>query len=185
MAVTKPRKTHALSIRERDFVKYKLAGLNNAEAAKKAGYSPDNAYQTGSLLMRRDVVREALGLSLNQLGITFEAITKPITDGLVAMKTIVIGHSKNSKTIEVPDLHTRLAAAKFAWTLLQYEDEHTTPSVVDSDIDQLSARPVKNEPDSETAKRKTELLQRIEAMDEVELTNALFDTEAGKTPVSK
>jgi Terminase small subunit len=173
---------HILDVKEAKFVKAKLKGLNNTQAAIEAGYSPANAPNTGSALMHRDVVREALGVSLQQLGINFQAVVKPITEGLVATRTLITGRGKNPTMIEVPDHRIRLAAASLAWKLLQYEADNTTPSSFEPDGEKLLPKisgPAKSE-DSEQqdsaieSKPDTELLKRISKMDEVQLAEAVF-----------
>lgn len=53
---------------ERDFIRYKLMGLNNTEAAKRAGYSEKTAEEQGARLLGRVRVSEAYQAGLAAAG---------------------------------------------------------------------------------------------------------------------
>lgn len=143
-----------LNATEAKFVEAKLQGKNNKAAAMFAGIPESSAKQRGYELIRRPQVREALGITLDQLGITFEAAVKPIKDGLTAMK---VHSSLTEPDSEVPDHAIRLSAAKLALQLLKEESAAITekPNVAQYQLTE-------------------EQMNALQGMDEVELQRAIF-----------
>jgi len=144
--------------KEAKFIEAKLQGKSATEAAKIAGYSHKSAHITGSALMKKEHIREALFVTLEDLGITFQKAVKPISEALQATKLIV--HGKDSEegwTEEVPDYTNRLKASSMSLDLLGLKHGHSvnTPSAV---------------PDKMTP----ELQAAMKSGDEVELQRAIF-----------
>jgi len=109
--------------KEAKFIEAKLRGKSNTEAAKYAGYSQRSAHITGSQLAKKPHIRNAILVTAEDLGITFEKAVKPIIEALEANKVIsaVSAGDANGSTmdfVDVPDHSTRLKAASMALDLL-------------------------------------------------------------------
>lgn len=107
-----------LTPKEAKFIEWKLKGQNNTEAAISAGYSVKSARITGSSLMQKPHIREAIGITTEQLGITFYKAVKPITDALEANKISTDKDSGEHFDSGIPDHGVRLKASAMALDLL-------------------------------------------------------------------
>ena len=66
---TEIRKQPGLNERQKRFVDYYLQSSNATESAKKAGYSPKNAYQVVSVLLKNTKIQTALNTRLAEMEI--------------------------------------------------------------------------------------------------------------------
>ncbi len=71
-----------LTERQQAFVDYYVETMNAAEAARRAGYSAKNARQTGSDLLKKDYIQEAIKERLDEIA------SKRIADSTEVMEFI-------------------------------------------------------------------------------------------------
>ena len=64
--------------------------------------------------LRKLTIAEALEKAYAKQGITIDAIVKPVADGLVAERTVIIGKENDAFADQVPDHAVRLKAAGMA-----------------------------------------------------------------------
>lgn len=111
------------------FVKAKLLGKTNTEAALEAGAKTEVAARKYASRMSQDVtVQNAVHYSikevLDELELNLMDAVKPIKEALTATKLMVHGkNSEESWVDEVPDHAIRLTAAKQLRELLPKQDE--------------------------------------------------------------
>lgn len=152
--------------KEAKFIKFKLAGESSTRAAKLAGYSEKSAHVTGNALMKKPHIRDAVLVTLESLGITFQKAVKPVSDALGADKIVIrkrtvvrengdIGEEEFVDT--EPDHSVRLKASSMALDLLGLKHGHSVNSS-------------KSVPD----KMSPELSNALKSGDEVELQRAIF-----------
>lgn len=117
-----------LTDRQARFVQYKLQGLPTITSAIRAGYTQNTARKEAYELLKRPDIVETLGWTLEQLGITYQAVAEPIALGLKAIKQEPYTRrergedGKLHKMIryrKVPDLAMRMRAAAIAWRMLE------------------------------------------------------------------
>jgi len=163
------------TVREAKFIEGIKQGLSQTKAAQYAGYNKSSAPKFGMLLMRRPHIRKALGIMLDQVGVTFSKIAQVVVEGLEAEKTVYIGRGENMKQITVTDHGTRLKAAALALKLLDYEAE--LKDIFSTEGRTLpETKPVKNnndEPLPINIKR-----NKLVNVDEAELIKIAFPVEA-------
>lgn len=125
VTIEKPPK---LTEKQARFVQYKLQGLPTLSAARKAGYSEQTARRESYVILKRPDIIEALGWTLEQLGITYQAVAEPIALGLKATRQeSYTRREKDGKgtyhTVTnyrtVPDIAMRMRAAAIAWRMLE------------------------------------------------------------------
>lgn len=115
MAQRKP-----LTPKEIKLVKGIAEGKKKRTAATEAGYtgSPETISVTASQTLKKPNVQEALAEAFAAHGITIDAATKPIADGLKAEKVHIVGNGEQAMADVVPDHATRLKAAGMAFNLM-------------------------------------------------------------------
>ena len=115
--------TKELSVRELKFVAAILAGNSQKSSALIAGFSETRAKNTGSQLMKRPHIRRALGLAIDNIGVTFEEAIQPVRDALRATK--YISDTKNGEMIDsgLPDHGTRLKASAIVLKMMGKFDQ--------------------------------------------------------------
>lgn len=145
------------TVKEAKFIQAKLAGKSATEAAKIAGYSKKSAHISGSKLMKRSHIQEALFFTLEDLGITFQKAVKPITEALEATRVVIIGNGEEAMADVQPDHNVRLKASSMALDLLGLKHGHSVSSP-------------HSIPDTMTP----ELQAAMKSGDEVELQRAIF-----------
>lgn len=114
------RKPLQNTVRERKFVEGIAKGKTKRQAAKDAGYtgSPETLSVTASQTLKKPSVQQALADAFERHGITIDAATKPIADGLKADKVHIVGNGEQAMAEVVPDHSVRLKAAGMAFNLM-------------------------------------------------------------------
>ena len=118
-------KEKELSFREQIMVQGILSGLNNSEAARRAGYAQSTVRKKIHILVGRRRVRAAISEAIiRSKGIKIEELTSRISEGLEAVKMIrkPKADQKDEKFIYYPDYATRLKYVKLAIQLLDLEN---------------------------------------------------------------
>lgn len=113
----KPRN---LTVKQKKFVKEYVATDGNGQKAAKAAYdvkSDSVARTVASENLTKPNIKEAIEAALIQHGITIEAATKPIADGLYAFKDD-----------DQPDHSVRLKASGMALKLLGADQKADSPT---------------------------------------------------------
>lgn len=156
-----------LTIREKKFVKAKLAGKNNTQAAQIATGTTNKkvARVQGSRMITSVSIQETIKKELEKLKVTPAKILKVFAEAMEASTTIVHGKDSNESWVEVvPDHRTRMVAAqKFA--------------------DIMGIRPINDDPgkwkavtpsDIPTLPNNPEVNAALKGSDEVELQRVIF-----------
>lgn len=136
-----------LTIRERKLLKGVMAGLTQAEAARRAGYSPKSASQLASETLAKPKLQSALEAAMEKAGITDETLATVIKEGLAADK--VVAHVVNKEGL--PDLIERPDHAvrhKFAETAIDVKGTKAAKKVQVSGFDDL-LNTLDDDPDGE------------------------------------
>lgn len=108
-----------LKPKEIKFIEGKVAGKSNRQAASEAtGASIEVAAVQANRMLRDVNVQDELAKAFQRHGITIDAATQPIADGLKATKTVVVGKDEEAFADEVPDHPTRLKASSMAFNLM-------------------------------------------------------------------
>lgn len=123
-----PQQRKPLTPKEIKLVKGIASGKTKQKAALEAydASTPEIASSVATNALKKVNVQEALAEAFAKHGITIDAATKPIADGLKATKTVIVRdkaatpeESGNSAFAdEVPDHPTRLKAAGMAFNLM-------------------------------------------------------------------
>lgn len=98
-----------------------IASGKTKQAAAMEAYdakTPETASVIASNTLKKINVQEALAQAFADHGITIEAATKPIADGLKAEKTQITGSGDTASVSNVPDHPVRLKAAGMAFNLM-------------------------------------------------------------------
>ncbi len=107
----KPKK---LTVKQAKFVKAKSEGKTGVEAARIAYDVVD--YNTANVIasenLQKPTIQQALEAEYEKQGLTMSAIVKPIADGVKANRVVQV--EGDFFETEVPDLPTRITAAKVA-----------------------------------------------------------------------
>jgi hypothetical protein len=121
-------KRRPLTPKEIKLVKATAEGKNQTEAGLIAddNRTPESARVWANQTLQKPTVQEMLAKAFADNGITIEAATKPIADGLKATRTVIVRdkaasaeESDNSAFAdEVPDHAIRLKAAGMAFNLM-------------------------------------------------------------------
>lgn len=109
-----------LTPKEIKLVKGIAEGKTRQAAALEAynASTPEAASSIASNALKKVNVQEALAEAFQKHGITIDAATKPIADGLTAEKVHVVGNGEQAMAEVVPDHATRLKAAGMAFNLM-------------------------------------------------------------------
>ena len=105
-----------LTTKQRKFVKAKIAGKSGIQSALEAYDTTDvnTANQIAVDNLLKPTIAAALEAAYLRQGITIDAIVKPVADGLVAERTVIIGKENDAFADQVPDHAIRLKAAGMA-----------------------------------------------------------------------
>lgn len=109
-----------LTPKEIKLVKGIAEGKTRQQAALDAydASSPETASSIATNTLKKVNVQEALAEAFARHGITIDAATKPIADGLTAEKVHIVGNGDQAMADVVPDHGTRLKAAGMAFNLM-------------------------------------------------------------------
>src|SRR3990167_4897578 len=98
-----------------------IASGKTKQAAAMEAYdakTPETASSIASETLKKPNVQQALAEAFERHGITIDAATKPIADGLKADKVHIVGNGEQAMAEIVPDHTTRLKAAGMAFNLM-------------------------------------------------------------------
>lgn len=109
-----------LTTKQIKIIDAKVAG-NTGRDIGKALY-PNATPESASVLVSRELnkvnVQEELQKAFERHGITIDRAIKPVSDGLEATKTVIIGKDKDAMADQVPDHSVRLKASQMATQLM-------------------------------------------------------------------
>jgi len=116
MPTIKPVKVPKLTPKQAKFVKGVNEGKTKVAAAMEA--YPNATYQTARVIAAENIAKpsiaQALEAAYERQGITVDAIVRPVADGLLAERTVIIGNGDQAFADQVPDHGVRLKAAGMA-----------------------------------------------------------------------
>lgn len=114
------QRSKPLKPKEIKFIKAKVEGKTNIAAAQYATglTNTGSAAVEATRMLKNANVQDELAKAFERHGITLDRAVKPISDGLDASKTVIIGKDENAFADEVPDHPTRLKAAGMAFNLM-------------------------------------------------------------------
>ncbi len=110
-------KKRTLKPKEARFVKGVIAGKSKRRAAMDAAglSNPGSAAVEANRMLKNATVQEALAAAFERHGLTMDAVIKPVADGLIANKTVIVGEGDVQWQ---PDHSIRLKAAGMAHNLM-------------------------------------------------------------------
>jgi len=115
--VKKPK----ISMRARRYVKNKVAGMSDTQAAIKAGYSPNTAIAAASKV-EKGSVKKLLTELMDEKGLTDEHLLDKTSEGLNKANKI---HGSDDNFVEVPDYGVRHKYLETALRLKGYGSSTT------------------------------------------------------------
>lgn len=101
------------SIRARKYIKNKIAGMSDYQAAIKAGYSSNTALAAVQNI-EKPMVKETMAQMMDRMGLTDERLHQHLMDGLENANKI---HGYNDNFVEVPDYSVRHRYLETAYKL--------------------------------------------------------------------
>lgn len=112
--------TPKLTIKEVKLIKALVSGKTMGEAGMLATGSttPESGAVQAGRMLKRVGVQEKLEEAFKTHGITVDAATKPIADGLKADKVHIVGNGEQAMAEVVPDHSIRLKASSMAFNLM-------------------------------------------------------------------
>lgn len=118
--------TDTLKPKELKFIKAKLQGKNNTQAAMIATGTTNKQYAAvaANRMIKNDNIQAQLAKELDKMGITLKKAIKPIKDGLQATKQGMDKETGEYFDSGLPEHATRLKASAMALELLGAKDRH-------------------------------------------------------------
>ena len=132
----------------------KNGGTITGDELIEAGYSKATAHNP-KLVLKSKSIQAQLQKALRKHKITIDRAIKPISDGLIAQRTVVVGKGDNAFEVEQIDHGTRLKASAMSLKLLGVDKPPEQP-----------INPLNNAP---------ELAKAMKNGDEVELQRIVFN----------
>ena len=113
-------KAKSLTAKERRLVKATAEGKDQTTAGLEAdpNRTPESARVWANQTLQKATVQQALEEAFKAHGITMDRVIKPISDGLDATKTVIIGKDEDAFADQIPDHATRLKASGMALNLM-------------------------------------------------------------------
>lgn len=89
-----PKKAKPISVRQKKYIKGVAAGKSKYKAAIEAGYS-ENTAREPTRNLEKPGIKEELNRALEKSGITTQAITDKVKEGMGAKKVVIFGTGDN------------------------------------------------------------------------------------------